>query len=149
MEVNTTTEMQLNVLRKVDPTVTQFLFVSTFCSIFENDEATSQWMPMDYEGSLYVVETYNQSKPHLGKRFKFILLNRKQKKDFVESFDDRTEFKQNQSYVFYKNSHAPDAEVESPENANNLLPSSLRVIFFSSLEEKEQFWNIVTNTIQP
>ena len=93
MEVNATTEMQLSVLRKVDPTVTKYLFVSTFCSIFENDEATSQWMPMDYEGSLYLVETQNQDRPNLAIRYKLILLNRKQKKDFVESFDDKTEFK--------------------------------------------------------
>lgn len=85
--------MQLTVLKRIDSSITKFLFVSTFCSIFENDEATSQWHALDYEGSLYITESLNKNNE---KKYKLILLNRKRKDDFIEDFDDKTEFKQNQ-----------------------------------------------------
>eukprot|EP00347_Sterkiella_histriomuscorum_P008869 403343433 len=140
------TEMQLSVLRKIDANIQSYLFVSTFCSIFENDEATSQWMPMNYEGSLYIVLSHPPDQPQ-NKKYKLVLLNRKLKKDFVETIDDQTEFKQNQQYVFYRNTGSMSADQESPEN-NNLLPNSLRVIYFSQLEEKEQFWKIAVEQVQ-
>lgn len=59
-----------------------------------------------------------------------VLLNRKRKADFVDEINETTEFKQSGEYVQYKN-----VNKESPE----ALPSPLRMIFFSVLEEKEAF----------
>lgn len=82
--------MQLMVLKRIDPSINKFLFVSTFCSIFENDEATSQWHALDYEGSLYVVEKGNASDYSL--HYELILLNRKKKDDFIEGINENTKF---------------------------------------------------------
>lgn len=46
----------IQTLRKQDPSITKILFTSTFCSLFEHDEATKQWHSLEYEGSLYLVE---------------------------------------------------------------------------------------------
>ena len=49
-------EVTLQVLKKYDPFLTRKLYSSTFSSIFEHDEATSQWLSLNYEGSLYLIE---------------------------------------------------------------------------------------------
>jgi hypothetical protein len=48
-------ELTMQVLKKLDPLIDKKLFASTFCSIFEHDEATSRWLSLNYEGSLYLV----------------------------------------------------------------------------------------------
>ncbi|CDW90943.1 UNKNOWN [Stylonychia lemnae] len=125
-------DLQLTVLKRIDPTITKFLFVSTFCSIYENDEATSQWHSLNYEGSLYIAEAMS---PQGDRKYMMILLNRKKKDDFIEAFDDLTEFKQNQSYIQYRNK--ADFK-DSPES----MPGPCRVIYFSQMEEKDQFLKI-------
>ena len=83
--------MLLAVLQRLDPHINNVLFTSTFCSIFENDEATSQWHSLNYEGSLYVV--YRKGANDNEGSFKIVLLNRKKKDDYIEDIRDDTEFK--------------------------------------------------------
>ena len=48
-------QITMQTLRKFDPCITKKLYTSTFCSLFEHDEATKQWHSLEYEGSMYIV----------------------------------------------------------------------------------------------
>lgn len=83
-------ELTMQVLRKLDPYITKKLFASTFSSIMEFDEATSQWLSCNYEGSLYLLERQAPLPPSSHesvqnkKQYRFILLNRKSRDNCIE-----------------------------------------------------------------
>jgi len=95
--------LTLQVLKKLDPLIDKKLFGSTFCSIFEHDEATSRWLSLNYEGSLYLVERKDPipgASSALG--YRMILLNRKSRENCIEDLDADMQFKRAQQYVYYK-----------------------------------------------
>lgn len=86
-------ELTMQVLKKLDPLIDKKLFASTFCSIFEHDEATSRWLSLNYEGSLYLVQRRNPLPPHAAGSspasvgYRMILLNRKSRDNCIEDID--------------------------------------------------------------
>jgi hypothetical protein len=90
-------ELTMQVLRKLDPFITKKLFTSTFSSIMEFDEATSQWLSCNYEGSLYLLERKaplppsSHELPQNSKQYRFILLNRKSRDNCIEDITDTDE----------------------------------------------------------
>jgi hypothetical protein len=90
-------ELTMQVLRKLDPFITKKLFTSTFSSIMEFDEATSQWLSCNYEGSLYLLERKaplppsSHELPQNSKQYRFILLNRKSRDNCMEDITDTDE----------------------------------------------------------
>ena len=133
-------ELTMQVLKKLDPLIDKKLFGSTFCSIFEHDEATSRWLSLNYEGSLYLVSRRNpvpplggSAAPSLG--YRMILLNRKSRDNCIEDIDAShdMEFKRVQQYVYYKKA----------AGENLLSTHQKRVIFFSNELEAEQFLNMM------
>ncbi len=127
-----TNDMQLTVLKRIDPLIYRILFVSTFSSIFENDEATSQWHPLDREGSLYVVEKHQSQTGETS--FIMILLNRKTKEDFIEKITEKQEYKRNQEFIQYKT---------QPSNSPEDIHTPPRVISFTTSEEGDEFLKVV------
>ena len=100
-------ELTMQVLRKLDPFITKKLFASTFSSIFEYDEATSQWLPCNYEGRLYLIVRKPPMPPSFSGQqhiesaaatsYRFILLNRKSRDNCIEDIsgneDEDMDFK--------------------------------------------------------
>ena len=126
----------MQVLKKLDPLIDKKLFASTFCSIFEHDEATSRWLSLNYEGSLYLVQRRNPLPPSsagsgISTAFghRMILLNRKSRDNCIEDLEPGAdmEFKRVQQYVYYK----------KVAGENLLSTHQKRVIFFSSEQEAE------------
>lgn len=65
-----------------------------------------------------------------------VLLNRKNKEDFIEKITDKQEFKRNQEYIQYK--LKPGTQL-SPEDVH----TPPRVISFAKPEEGDQFLAVV------
>ena len=135
-------ELTMQVLKKLDPLIDKKLFASTFCSIFEHDEATSRWLSLNYEGSLYLVQRRNPLPPLSAGTsaatvgYRMILLNRKSRDNCIEDIDASAdmEFKRVQQYVYYKKA----------AGENLLSTHQKRVIFFSNELEADQFMTLIT-----
>ena len=111
-----TDELILKVLRKnFDQLIQGYLFASTFTALYEHDDAVSKWNPLNLEGSLYLtkklpplVETKmetgltNMKLSRSAYEYQLILLNRKEKRDFVETVTADMEFTVNGKYVYLK-----------------------------------------------
>ena len=94
-------DLQLKVLKKLDPSIISYFFISTFSTIHEIDEATSQFHDLDFQGCLYLAK-YQAKATSVGLNYKLILLNRKKKDDFQEEITDLTDFKFLENYVYLR-----------------------------------------------
>lgn len=86
----------MQVLTKLDPCITKNLYSSTFSSIFEHDEATSQWLSLKFEGSLYILERQPPSPPSTNQvpvTYCLFLLNRQRRENYVQDLRADMDFR--------------------------------------------------------
>ncbi len=97
-------ELTMKVLKKIDPMIHKRVFTSTFCSLYEYDQATANWLALNYEGSLYLLERKIPSPEGyaLPPGYRLILLNRKNRDNLIEDLTPGMQFVRKEQYVYYK-----------------------------------------------
>ena len=78
--------LQFSFLNNLDVYLAQILSTSTFCALYELDEASNELEKLDVEGSLYLLE---RSVPPF---YKIFILNRKSREDFADQVTSSTKF---------------------------------------------------------
>ncbi|XP_050369066.1 mRNA-decapping enzyme-like protein [Argentina anserina] len=93
----TTKELSLTVLQRIDPCVDEILMTCTHVTLYKLDSNTSQWSRKDVEGSLFVVKRTSQP------RFQFIVMNRLSTENLVEDLLGDFECQVQLPYLLYRN----------------------------------------------
>ncbi|KAK4763276.1 hypothetical protein SAY86_009044 [Trapa natans] len=89
--------LNLTVLRRMDPFVEEILITAAHVTFYEFNIDSSQWSRKDVEGSLFVVKRNTQP------RFQFIVMNRRNADNLVESLLGDFEFEVQVPYLLYRN----------------------------------------------
>lgn len=123
-------QMQLAVLKRLFPSLKQVLFTAPFASVFENDQATSQWLALNYEGALYLLLDQ-------GDKLKVVILNRKRKEDFTEDVTELGNLKtsRTEKNVYYKHT---GLAYECPYRVLNFGEEEHAIRFFDLLNELKE-----------
>jgi hypothetical protein len=134
-----TNDLLMSVLKKKDPLINQVLFQSTFSAVFEHDPTISSWIPMNLEGSLYLVKGLPPIAPagivqrprmsHSAYSYKLVLLNRREQSDLCEELVGDIDFQPLGQYVYVKN----------PSRGLTQNDTQQRAIYFSSESEARRF----------
>ncbi|KAL4439688.1 hypothetical protein ABPG75_002689 [Micractinium tetrahymenae] len=93
-------QMNLNVLRRIDPQVDELLATAGHVALYDFDIPTKRWSRKDVEGSLFLVKRRSQP------RFQFIILNKKSAvgtDNFVEDVHGGFQCEVQKPYVLYRN----------------------------------------------
>lgn len=93
-------QMNLNVLRRIDPHVEELLATAGHVALYDFDIPTKRWSRKDVEGSLFLVKRRSQP------RFQFIILNKKSAvgtDNFVEDVHGGFQCEVQKPYVLYRN----------------------------------------------
>ncbi|KAK4763557.1 hypothetical protein SAY87_012995 [Trapa incisa] len=89
--------LNLTVLQRMDPFVEEILITAAHVTFYEFNIDSSQWSRKDVEGSLFVVKRNTQP------RFQFIVMNRRNADNLVESLLGDFEFEVQVPYLLYRN----------------------------------------------
>lgn len=92
-----TWELNLTVLQRLDPHIQDILFTAAHVTLYDFDVDKCQWSRKDVEGSLFVVK--RRAKP----RFQFIVMNRRSTENLVQDVLDGFECEVQVPYLLYRN----------------------------------------------
>ncbi|GAB4813797.1 hypothetical protein N2152v2_000843 [Parachlorella kessleri] len=93
-------QMNLTVLRRLDPAVDELLATAGHVALYDFDIPTKRWSRKDVEGSLFLVKRRAQP------RFQFIILNKKSADNFVEDVMGNFQCEVNKPYLLYRNKNS-------------------------------------------
>ncbi|KAK4779546.1 hypothetical protein SAY87_015652 [Trapa incisa] len=97
LDQQSTKLLNLTVLQRMDSFVEEILITAAHVTFYEFDVDSSQWSRKDVEGSLFVVKRNTQP------RFQFIVMNRRNADNLVESLLGDFEFEVQVPYLLYRN----------------------------------------------
>lgn len=93
-------QMNLNVLRRIDPQIEELLASAGHVALYDFDIPSKRWSRKDVEGSLFLVKRRSQP------RFQFVILNKKSAvatDNFVEDVHGGFQCEVQKPYVLYRN----------------------------------------------
>ncbi|KAK9812955.1 hypothetical protein WJX72_006381 [[Myrmecia] bisecta] len=90
-------QLNLVVLKRVDPDTEEVLASAGHVALYDFNEQESAWARKDVEGSLFLLKRKSQP------RFQFIILNKKSQDNYVEDVLGGFQFEQSKPYLLYRN----------------------------------------------
>ncbi|DBA87219.1 TPA: hypothetical protein ACH3X1_004288 [Trebouxia sp. C0004] len=96
LDKKATDQLNLSVLRRVDPDTEQVLATAGHVALYVFDTERKAWSRKDVEGSLFLLK--RQTQP----RFKIVILNKKSQDNFVEDVLGDFKFEVAPPYVLYR-----------------------------------------------
>ncbi|VVA90489.1 unnamed protein product [Arabis nemorensis] len=97
LDQNSTKVLNLTVLQRIDPNIEEILITAAHVTFYEFNIELSQWSRKDVEGSLFVVKRSAQP------RFQFIVMNRRNTDNLVETLLGEFEYEVQGPYLLYRN----------------------------------------------
>jgi Dcp1-like decapping family. len=119
-------DLNLKVLRNMDPEISEILIIASFCSLHELDKASKIWHACEMAGPLFLVKRGPKNS------LKMILLNQKNTIDYEEEIyaGQKFELKESEKFLFFQNRN-----------------SVIKGIWISNAEDLKKIYSIINEYV--